>query len=377
MRGVVARAGALTVEELPEPRPGPGQVLVAPVACGICGSDLHTLELQAALPDALGPMVMGHEFCAEVLELGADADRGIGPGTLVCSVPYVDGPAGPELVGLSPTFVGGFAERMVLQADRLLRVPDGLDPAAASVTEPLAVGIHAVAAARLAADDVPLVLGCGPVGLAVIAALRIGGHRPVVVSDYSAARRALAERAGADVVVDPASDDPFASWLPLTGAPVPPSPLQAPGTPPPRAVVFDCVGAPGMTASIIEAAPAHTRIVVAGVCAVPDSYVPVQALQKELSMQYVFAYRPEEYARALHLIATRAIDVRPWITGSCDLDGVADAFGALADPEQHCKIIVDPGAAPTRTAVTKADEVVASTSPADGAGDPAPIGSRP
>lgn len=344
MRGVVAAAGALAVADLPEPTPGPGQVLATPLACGICGSDLHTLEVQAAMPELVPPMVMGHEFCAEVTELGPGTAGTHPPGTLVCSVPFVDDPAGPQLVGLSPTYVGGFAERMVLQEARLLRVPDGVDAELAALTEPLAVGIHAVAAARLGPDDVPLVIGCGPVGLAVIAALRIGGHRPIVASDYSTTRRSLAEATGADVVVDPADGGPWAAWLPLTGTPIPPSPLLTPDTPAPRAVVFDCVGAPGLTAAVIEAVPAHTRIVIAGVCAVPDSYVPVQALQKELTMQYVFAYRPSEVARALDLIATGAVDVRPWITGTCGLDGVAGAVADLADPERHCKVLVTPGA---------------------------------
>ena len=238
---------------------------------------------------------------------------------------------------------------MVLQERRLLAVPNGLDASRAAVTEPLAVGVHAVSAAALAADDVPLVLGCGPIGLAVIAALKVAGHGPVVAADFSAARRSLAETMGADVIVDPAEQSPYVTWLGLAGDPLPPSPLLAGKDPPARTVVFDCVGAPGLLAQFIELVPSHSRLVVVGVCATTDSFVPVRAIEKELSMQFVFAYRPEEFARALHLIADGLVDVGPWITGTCDLDGVATAFTDLASPDVHCKILVtpDPSSVPT------------------------------
>ena len=96
------------------------------------------MEVQAEDPVTYPPMVLGHEFCTEVLDFGSGTTRAVPTGTLVCSMPFVDGPLGPELVGLSPNFPGGFAERMVLQEHRLLAVPNGLDAARAAVTEPLA-----------------------------------------------------------------------------------------------------------------------------------------------------------------------------------------------------------------------------------------------
>jgi 2-desacetyl-2-hydroxyethyl bacteriochlorophyllide A dehydrogenase len=347
VRAVVAREGALHLEAIDEPEPGPGQVLVRPVATGICGSDLHALDAQGQDHEAVPAMVFGHEFCAEVLDHGPDTDRRVPVGALVCSVPFVDGAAGPELVGLSPNFPGGFAERMVLQQHRLLVVPAGLAATSAAVTEPLAVGVHAVTAAGLTHEDVPLVLGCGPIGLAVIAALRVAGHRPIVAADLSAARRALAERAGADVVVDPAAGGAYDEWLVRSGPPLPPSPLLAPSDGSASTVVFDCVGAPGLLAQHIEAVPSHSRLVIVGVCATLDSFVPVRAIEKELTMSFVFAYRPAEFATALRLIADGVVDVTPWITGACDLEGVPTAFDDLRSPEVHCKILVTPtGATP-------------------------------
>ena len=342
MRAVVARTGSLAVEDVVEPEAGAGQVLARPVATGICGSDLHTLDAQADNPDELPAMVFGHEFCSEILELGPGTEGRFPVGTLVCSVPFVEGAEGPELVGLTPNFPGGFAERMVLQEHRLLAVPNGLAASSAAVTEPLAVGVHAVNAARLRPGDVPLVLGCGPVGLAVINALRLAGIRPIVASDFSATRRDRAVAAGADVVVDPATQDAYATWLGHAGDPLPPSPLLVPGMPAPSTVVFDCVGAPGLMAAHIEAVPSHSRVVVVGVCAVEDSFVPVRAIEKELTVQYVFAYTPEEFAHSLHLIGEGLVDSGSWVTAACSLDGVADAFADLRHPDHHCKIVVTP-----------------------------------
>ena len=114
-------------------------------------------------------------------------------------MPYATGPDGPELIGYSTRFPGGFAERLVVDAERLVAVPDDLSSEHAALTEPLAVGVHAVATARLTPGAPALVVGCGPIGLAVVAVLKARGHGPIVAVDFSPARRAHAERLGADV----------------------------------------------------------------------------------------------------------------------------------------------------------------------------------
>ena len=113
---------------------------MAALACGICGSDLHMLDIMGTLgPD--GPsLVFGHEFCAEVLDHGPGAARRFAPGSRVCALPYATGPDGPELIGYSTRFPGGFAERLVVDAERLVAVPDHLPTEHAALTEPLAVG---------------------------------------------------------------------------------------------------------------------------------------------------------------------------------------------------------------------------------------------
>jgi 2-desacetyl-2-hydroxyethyl bacteriochlorophyllide A dehydrogenase len=342
MRAAVTRAGVISVEDVDEPVPGDGQVLVATVACGICGSDLHVVAAQAARPELLANVVLGHEFVAEVLDFGPGTERRFAPGSFVTSVPYLDSSFGPQLVGLSPLAPGGLAERMVLQESRLLAVPASDDVERAAIAEPLAVGAHAVGVAKMQAGDVALVVGCGPVGLSVIASLKAGGFGPVVAADFSPGRRRLAESTGADVVVDPAVASPYGAWADLAGPALPASPLL---DVPPRAntVVFECVGAPGVLAAVIDSASAHTRVVVVGACTEPDTITPSTAISKELSLQFVFAYRPEEFAQALRWIVDGVVDVGPWITGTCGLDGTADAFSQLLHPEDQCKILVAPG----------------------------------
>src|SRR6266404_6762673 len=122
---------------------------------------------------ALPIFVFGHEFCCEVLDYGPGTARKLKTGTRVCSLPALLTAEGPQGIGYSNDNVGAYAERMLLSEALLLEVPNGLAAEHAALTEPLAVGIHAVAKANIRGDEVPLVIGCGPVGLAVIAALKL------------------------------------------------------------------------------------------------------------------------------------------------------------------------------------------------------------
>ena len=171
----------------------------------------------------------------------------------------------------------------------------------------------------------PAVVGCGPVGLAVIAALRVRGVESIVAADFSPARRALAATMGATVVVDPREET---VWVRAGAA----TPL----------VVFEAVGVPGVLDDILRCSPAQTRVVVVGVCMGADTIHPYVGISKEPSVQFVLGYTPEEFATSLRSIAEGEIDVAPLVTARVGLDGLLWAFEALADPEEHCKIIVEP-----------------------------------
>ena len=191
MRAVVMQGPQLVVGTVPDPRPGPGQLLVRTLVCGICGSDLHMLKSARQIyeaskktqeplrTDPSKDIVMGHEFCAEILDYGSGTRRSLAVGSRVCSMPFaIRGNGVIAAVGYSNDFPGGYGEQMVLEESLLVEVPNGLDTDRAALTEPMAVGSHAVEKAQLGGDEVPVVIGCGPVGLAVIAALRLRGVGP-------------------------------------------------------------------------------------------------------------------------------------------------------------------------------------------------------
>ena len=358
MRAAIFRDGEIVVDTLPEPEPGAGEVLVKTLACGICGSDLHArkhahrmVEMSRFFPgrkpmDLSRDVVFGHEFCCEILDYGPATARKLKAGTRVCSLPALLTPTGPQGIGYSNDNIGGYAERMLLSEALLLEVPNGLAAEHAALTEPLAVGVHAVAKAKIVGNEVPLVIGCGPVGLAVIAALKIKGLHPIIAADYSPARRALAEKIGADVVVDPARAHPYASWAEHAAmsreekAARPPLQAFLPALKP--ALIFECVGVPGLLQQVFEGAARDARIVVVGVCMETDRSEPMLGILKELNVQYVLGYTPEEFAACLRLIAEGQVDAASLVTATVGIDGVAQAFADLANPERHTKIIVEP-----------------------------------
>ncbi|MEY2754274.1 MAG: hypothetical protein RJB65_632, partial [Actinomycetota bacterium] len=167
MKAAVMQDWTLRVDEVPDPTPGPGQVLTRVLACGICGSDLHMLQhgaevrraneeladdapvdpMSPKMFDPSGPTVMGHEFCCEVLDLGAGVGN-LKVGDIVVSMPVAFDGSGVHPIGYSNTYNGGYAEQMVLNEMLALKVPSGLPAEMAALTEPLAVGVHAVAKSR-------------------------------------------------------------------------------------------------------------------------------------------------------------------------------------------------------------------------------------
>jgi threonine dehydrogenase-like Zn-dependent dehydrogenase len=301
-----------------------------------------------------------------VAEYGPKSKGGTPTGTPVVALPLVRGGAGVDTVGLSVHAPGAYAEQVLVEESMMLPVPNGLAPDVAAMTEPMAVAHHAVQRAEVGKRTVAVVIGCGPVGLGVILMLKAQGVRTVVASDFSAGRRALATRCGADVVVDPATESPHRA-APAKGhiEDIPAVLELAVGTTekldrlpfgwwhafrladklgvePKHPVIFECVGVPGVIQSIIDEAPLFSRVVVVGVCVGTDQITPAMAINKEIDLRFVVGYTPLEFRDTLHMLATGKVDPRPLLTGTVGLDGVDAAFEALGDPEAHAKILIDP-----------------------------------
>ncbi|MBA3907718.1 MAG: zinc-binding dehydrogenase [Pseudonocardiales bacterium] len=384
MRAVVCQNSTLEVVDLPGPQPRRGQVLLDVVRCGICGSDLHARHHADLQADALAeagyhgamrsdqPVVFGHEFCGTVVDYGPGCRRTVAAGAPVVALPLLRTGQGIDAIGISAAAPGAYAEQVVVEESLMLPVPNGLSREMAALTEPMAIGWHAVRRSAVKKGDVAIVIGCGPVGLAVVSMLKARGVRTVVGSDPSPGRRTLARACGADVVVDPVETSPHdaagdrghvrtipagaelgvSTMEKLRRLPVPWQHVwraaETLGVTPKRPVIFECVGLPGLLDEVITSAPLFSRIVVVGVCMVPDTIRPVMAINKEVDLRFVVGYTPLEFRDSLRMLADGKVDVTSIMTGTVGLPGVDAAFDALANPQIHAKILIDPASTAIR-----------------------------
>ena len=329
----------LSVIEQPSPEPGPGEVIVKVAYCGICGSDVHATEASASQVGR--GTVLGHEFSGEV---AASCDPDWTPGDRVIAVPLKpcdecrslgackDGlgilcPSN-RIIGMSPEAPGGYAEFVRIHGRQLLRVPEPITLDAAALAEPLAVGAHAVRLAGQLLGRRVLVIGAGPIGLATTAFARRAGARDVVVSELDATRRERALRLGASALVDPAKSSVAAAFGDIAGGP--------------PDVVFECVGVPGVLAQCIDVAGIRGRIVVVGVCRHEDRILPRAAIRKELLLQFVLGYTPEDFQLSLDLLGSASFEAGAMITGRVTFDELPDVFERLRHPNAHGKVLLEP-----------------------------------
>ena len=378
MKAVACESARLEEVDLPAPEPAERQVLIDVSRCGICGSDLHARHHADQQADVLAEagyegfmrstqrVVLGHEFAGEVAEYGPGCKRKLPTGTPVVALPLRRRGDEMHAIGLSAAAPGAYAEQVVVEEALMLAVPNGLAPELGVLTEPMAIGLHAVRRSEIKKGDVAIVIGCGPVGLAVILTLKSRGVRTIVASDLSAGRRKLAAACGADVVVDPREDSPYEApgdhghlrTVPdgvrlaletkqkLDRLPVPWHHVwrvaEKLGAKPKRPVIFECVGVPGILDEVIASAPLLSRVVVVGVCMKPDRIRPAMAINKEIDLRFVVGYTPLEFRDTLHALADGKVNAGAIVTGTVGLPGVERAFDALGDPESHAKILIDP-----------------------------------
>jgi (R,R)-butanediol dehydrogenase/meso-butanediol dehydrogenase/diacetyl reductase len=333
----------LAIANVADPTPGPHDLVLEVTACGICGSDLHASDVRDASA-GMQPLppgtVMGHEFAGRVVAAGAGVRDAWPAGTRVTALPFIscgvcetcrEGrrdrcPHGASL-GLG-RIAGAYAQFVRVGAHETLRLPDNVDDRAAATVEPVSVGLHAVNVARPARGESALVLGAGPIGLAVALWCRFFGMRHVIVTDLVPARLERAAALGATALVDASAGDTIARVKELAGER-------------PR-VIFDCVGVPGSQQMAMDYAPMEGRIVVAGVCMQPDRILPVKAITKELQVNYVYAYRRADFAFAIAMLAAGRIDSRPMVSGAVGFEAFPAAFEALKTDKNQCKVLLQP-----------------------------------
>lgn len=341
MKALILNDGSLRVGDVADPTPEPGHLLVKTLACTICASDHHMVHHGHRLAgwsrehggpfdfDPQQDLVLGHEICAEVVERGADTTGAIEVGQRVVTQAPILHAGGLDVLGYSNRFPGGFSEYLVMSESMVLPVPDNVSDDVAALAEPLSVGMQYTRIADPQPNEAPIVIGCGAIGLAMVAALKSRGHGPVIAVDYSPMRRATAAAAGADVVVDPAEEVPFDAWR-----------REAPrGS---ACLVFECVGAPGVLDSIFTDAPYMARVIVAGQCLDDDTIFAGAAHTKALNVQFGGMPLPVDFEDSLAALAAGTVDGAAWITGHASLDDAVQAFADSTDTERHTRIAVVP-----------------------------------
>jgi L-iditol 2-dehydrogenase len=333
---------SMTIVDLPDDGPKPGDVKVRVAFCGICGSDMHEFEAENP-PRALGFMqpVMGHEFSGRIVAVG-DSVTDLKVGQLVCgnpgagcgSCPYCQ--IGRENLcraggggGMGYTIPGAYAEFCTMPARSAVVLPDDADLRSCALAEPFAVARHALIQGGYRPDELLIVAGAGPIGLlTVIAARQMGGTR-IVVSEPLEGRRAIAEQAGATHVTHPSDLITVSSKLEADGA----------------AISVDASGLPAGINDCVMATARGGRIVLAGVGEEPYSLNILNSIVNELTYIAVLGYSRAEFAESALMIARREVDVTPVISEVVSVQGTPDAFARLSDGRNDLrKILVSPDA---------------------------------
>lgn len=321
----------LKVEELPDPVPGPGELVVKVGRCGICGSDLHMTE-DAAYGKRAGD-VLGHEFAGEVVALGNNTS-GVVLGDLISVIPLAScgtcascragEPAWCDRFGLQS---GGYAEYAVTRPNQCVVLPGLVSLADGAIVEPLAVALHGVAMSGLKPGDKVLILGAGPIGLAVAFWARRLGAARVVLQDIADHQQERALDMGATgFVVD--RDDPIGSAIrALDGK---------------ADIVFECVGVPGLIAQAVDQVRNRGTILLLGLCTRPDTFNSFAMLSKEVRLITSAFFTRGEYEAALDALNVGAVAPRLLVTDTIGLDAVPKGFEALRHRTHQCKVLIDP-----------------------------------
>jgi threonine dehydrogenase-like Zn-dependent dehydrogenase len=352
MRAVVLRNGRLAVGDTPDPVPGRGELLLKTLSTAICASDVHFMDhpdlaiddpTGRSLYDADRDIVLGHEFVGEVVGHGEGCTDQFPIGTRVTSIPIRllnGGVDGTRIIGQHPEAQGSFGELVVI-AEMLAKEVDGdVSSDAAALTDAFAVGEFYVRAADVQPGEIPIVIGAGAIGLSAVAALTRRGIEPIVVSDFNPERRELARAEfGAHVLVDPAAKSPFNVF----------NEIRAERHLPGPAVVFECVGAPGLIQKIVESVDMGTRIYCAGGWYTGDTLDITTATRQGVTLQFGGGPMPQDWYGTLDAIASGSLDPLPSVGQIIGLDEVPEAIELARKSDGPPRIVVHPNARASET----------------------------
>jgi 2-desacetyl-2-hydroxyethyl bacteriochlorophyllide A dehydrogenase len=331
--------GDLRVEEVPLPRLGDEDVLLRVETCGICGTDVHILK--GTFPPGSVPITLGHEFAGRVVAAGsrvggaivgavATADIAIACGTcyfcrhgqrLFC----------PDVRQIGVHLDGAFAEFVAVPASAVHRLPDGMTAQEGAYVEPLACVLHGHERAAVAPSRSVVVIGAGPMGLLHVQLARLRGAANVIAVELQAGRRRMATALGADVVLDPASDDPVARVLGATSGRGADLVIEAVGSIATYELAFRMVRRGG-TILAFGAAPSAATM----------PFSPFDLYARELTLVGSYAATYGTYEDAIALIGSGRVEVDSTVSRVQPLEEIVTAIRSIETDPNVLKIQIRP-----------------------------------
>lgn len=338
---LITGKGRLELVEVPAPEVRPGTVVVDIARCGVCGTDVHAYQSGVRY----NPAICGHEWAGTVSAAGSEVTSLDEGDRVVVAVAPACGACRACLAGraercetafssmtgrdpLAPAH-GGFALQIEVAADRVVRTEPSLTDEQAAQVEPATVAFHAVRRSGLRLGDIAVVQGAGPIGLVTQQWVRARGAGVVVVVEPNLARRELARTLGADHVVAPGAeaDEVVRERSGGLGADI----------------VYECVGRPAAVQGAVDLARRGGEVCLIGLADADATITPARWLVKEITLTSALAYRREEFAMAMGMIADGRVRLEPLHTATTSLSGLAATFEDLAGGSSaEIKVLVDP-----------------------------------
>lgn len=326
---VLEKKGELSLREIALPLDvGPDDVKIAIHTVGVCGSDVHYYTHGAIGSYVVrAPMVLGHEAAGTVVEVGTNVET-FKVGDRVCMEPGVPNLSSratrlgiynvdPDVTfWATPPVHGVLAPYAVHPAAFTYRLPDNVSFAEGAMVEPFAIGMQAASRARIVPGDVAVVVGCGPIGIMIALAALAGGCSKVLISDFSAPKLEIAAQYAGIVPVNIGEQslvDAVAAATDNWGADI----------------VFEASGSPKAFANLFDVVRPGGAVVLVGLPVEPVSLNVPAAISKEVRIETVFRYA-NIFDRALQLIASGKVDLKPLITGTYDFSDSIAAFERAA-----------------------------------------------
>ncbi|MBI2909280.1 MAG: alcohol dehydrogenase catalytic domain-containing protein [Chloroflexi bacterium] len=330
---ILKEKGRFVIEDVPVPRPGPGEVALKVSYCAICGSDVNRFATGRGAGS-----ILGHEFCGRIAEVGEGVE-GWSVGDLVAVDPITQcntcfwclHEQGNLCLNRSGTGIagnpGGYAEYAKAKSVQLFHVPDSVSEKETTMAQCLAVALHVFNLSETKIGDNVVVVGAGPIGLQVLACARLGGAGNVYVTEKAAGRKGAAAEMGADAVLDPTEVNIRQRVYELTG-------IGAD-------VAFGCAGASQAIQDTFAAVrPGGTVALVAENWAA--QLTSHDMVDGEVKVRGSRAYWRRDFGEAVDLIATRRVNCEAMITDVEPLANIEKAFEGLLNPTTQVKTLIAP-----------------------------------